>query len=386
MISEKLKRFVENFDVTEYIQRFEASDYYKEKFKPKIRNIIESHYQREIKKRVEYNYGNNSVYPEFSKVKITQKALDKGKYIAKKTCELAGSDYEIYLYMLGDKSNKEAIVDDIYIGIDQTVEPDYCKISPHGKISSSQDIKNNLEKRIIGWSHSHGSIETFHSQKDKKNLEKFVASYGNLKKIDLLDDEDGNEQQLHNIYYTPSLVFNKYLLGTDNLPFAGIALDYTEFGNRKKTRFHLNDNVGIEVIKSNPLSKKEMTDIDEMILDRVNLKGLGNLREIYEKKKLNQKPSQINDISSIIEENPIDYNSLDKNSLLGIVKKQESKYDTIFGKYKTLVKDYNSLNDKYQELKKKNISLKSLVAKCQKYIRHNIKLKKFRRSSKEEGK
>lgn len=378
MISEKFKQFVENFDAEGYIKRFEESDYYKEKFVPKINNIIKSHYQREIKKRVENYEGNNYVSSEFNKVKITQRALDKGKYISKRLYELAGSDYEIYLYMLGDKSNKEPIIDDLYIGIDQTVEPDYCEISPHGKIRTSYDIKDNLEKRILGWSHSHGSIETFHSHKDRENLKKFVASYGLSKKINLLDDEEGDDQVLYDIYYTPSLVFNKYMWETNILPFAGVALDYTEFGNKRNTEFHLNDNVEIEVIKSDPFTKEEMGDIDEIILDRVSLKGLGKLREIYEKRKLEQKPSSNNDISFILEEHSPDYDSLDKNSLIGLVRKQESKYKSLFGKYETIVKDYNYLQDKYQDLKNKNSSLRSIVTKCKKYIKNHIKPKRVK--------
>ncbi|MEA3514643.1 MAG: hypothetical protein U9R34_04155 [Nanoarchaeota archaeon] len=375
MISEKFKQFVENFDVEGYIRRFEESDYYKEKFVPKINNMIKSHYQREIKKRVENYEGNNYVYPEFSKVKITQKALDKGKYISKRVCEFADSDYEIYMYMIGDNSNKEPIVDDFYIGIDQTVEPDYCKISPFGKIRTSYDITDNLEKRILGWSHSHGSIDTFHSRKDRKNLQKFVASYGLSKKIDLLDDEEGDDQLLHDVYYTPSLVFNKYMWETNILPFAGVALDYTKFGNKKNTKFHLNDDVEIEVIKSDPLTKKEMEDIDEMILDRVNLKGLGKLRDIYEKRTLEQNSPMDNDISSILEEHSPDYNSLDKSSLIGLIRKQESKYKSLFEKYGTIVKDYNYLQDKYHDLKNKNSSLRSIVMKCKKYIKNQVKLK-----------
>jgi len=288
MGDEGFEEFMKNFDVKAYYRRLKSSDYYKERIVPKITSIINNHYNREIEKRIIFKENNHFVSPEFTTIKIKQKALDKGKYISKRVCELAGSDYEIYMYLLGNNENKDKIVDDIYIGINQVVYPDYCEISPYGKIKSSRNIRKNLEKRVIGHTHSHGAIETFHSITDVKNLEKFIESFGNLRHIDLWDDEEGKEQKLYDVYYTPSLVFNKYLWGTDKLPFAGVALNYKDFGNKIEKIFLINNNVNIEVIESDPLTEEEMKSIDELILDRVNLGGRGNLRQVYEKQMQKQ--------------------------------------------------------------------------------------------------
>ncbi len=122
----------------------------------------------------------------FLPVKITQGAIDKAVYIAKRTCELSQEGLEVGFYLLGDLDNgnldklDDLVINDVCIGAEQTIYPTYCEITPMGVILSSQEAKKR-NKRIIGWGHSHAYMQNFYSPTDDKTIGLCEEELGFLK-------------------------------------------------------------------------------------------------------------------------------------------------------------------------------------------------------------
>jgi hypothetical protein len=271
---ERMDEFIANFDIQADLEE-ERNSYHYNFIRPmKIERILNDHYNAETSKRVCFDGVKSSLeYLELNKIKITQRAIDKGKYISHSLCDIAQGDYEIYFYLTGDGD----VIDDIYIAQDQVVRPSLCSVSPDGGMDSSFEIIDLMNKKIMGWSHSHGGFPLFHSNVDVGTLRQF-ASAGRLCVLNLHDDVDGLEDKLHTVRYSSSLVFNKYLWGADDMPFAGISLFYNNYGG--VATYHINEKVNLEFIPSEPFSPEEYAEVDRQIIDRVTLYDRGPLKDL----------------------------------------------------------------------------------------------------------
>jgi len=136
-----------------------------------------------------------------SPILITRYARAKGDYIAsrvKKICKgLDLPTYEIAFYLLSTKEEAKRgrpVIRDIYIAQEQEVWPDYCAISGEGDIMSIRDIRDNLDKRIVGWGHSHGDIPVCFSSRDRRTFDNFLVDYGMF--IDAEFDKSTKEKSI----------------------------------------------------------------------------------------------------------------------------------------------------------------------------------------------
>ncbi|MBT5022584.1 hypothetical protein HOK51_02130 [Candidatus Woesearchaeota archaeon] len=146
-----------------------------------------------------YGSSNNSIDEEIQKligpIRITREALEKGKLIAKRTCDIAKKfnlgTLEIYLYNLNpiDKQEKgDYAIRDLYIAHEQTVSAINCEVGAQGQIMSRDIAYQEHNMYTIGWSHSHGDLGVFVSGTDDNNTKNVVKFLGIASGIDLLEE------------------------------------------------------------------------------------------------------------------------------------------------------------------------------------------------------
>lgn len=250
-------------------------------------------------------------------IKITSTAFEKANYISKRVSELMGSSVEVGFFLLDDKpkdNDQDSVIRDIYIGHDQNVSGTRCDISGLGKIKSFRDINNNLNKRIVGWGHSHGSMSTFYSHTDDNTILDMLDGWAikneihinpeltsKINSIGLVNRDNKVNLEIilegGNSFYIPNQLFDNfnksiiselpyyffkdgkneidYLIGMTfnergDDPFCVIA--YKNFDGPKK----LEDNVKFEIV-GEPREEIDKEYIDKTLIERVN-----NLKVKYE--------------------------------------------------------------------------------------------------------
>lgn len=100
-------------------------------------------------------------------IQITKEALDKAHLYAKKIKEVHGSDLECYFFLISPAGANDRIVRDIYFP-DQEVTHSAVRIREDMIIETGRRLRETGFK-ILGWSHSHASYHTFHSETDDEN-------------------------------------------------------------------------------------------------------------------------------------------------------------------------------------------------------------------------
>ena len=248
---------------------YKKTDHYKaveERANQKIRENLAWNYNNQLEKRI---FGNEAIQG-FKDLSITRQALDKANYVAKRIKELSNQNLEIYMYMLGDETNKGYLVNDIFIGRKQIVSGSNCRLSDEGSFESLEMISSQ-DKRIIGWSHSHAGFDTFHSDTDHNNLDSFISMYG-LKKEILVDDDVNHIK--YDVSFSPSLVVNT----VNEEPDCAIAVTYsglTGNGQRKKV-YDLKRDVPLKIVESDESSIINEEQIDLDIINEVLLRNINN--------------------------------------------------------------------------------------------------------------
>lgn len=108
-------------------------------------------------------------------IEVTQYALEKADYIARRINELAESPLEVAVFLIDtmDNSNGKSVVRDVYVAHDQRVTPIHFNISGYGKILSKDDIRDRLNMRVVGLGHSHSLMTNFHSPEDDTEIKGF---------------------------------------------------------------------------------------------------------------------------------------------------------------------------------------------------------------------
>ena len=263
----------------------------------KILGMLQNYYSAEIEKVLN---GESEQYPEFKEINITREAYNKGNAIAKKMVQVSDKHpQEIYLLALDERGDLEKLkrdylskfnnqklkrmrghkveeklenfvenlptslnerkikVTDFYIP-NQEVTPTLCKNK-----SNTQDYQNviNLNKRKIGWAHSHNIMPVFHSGTDNDNLLKIADELGTKRKITI----DG---MYFEVYVAPSLVFN----ALDSRPDYRLVSRYKLFGSHSGEVIKpINKVVGIrenKKIKLNIIDEKNNVLVDNNQIER----------------------------------------------------------------------------------------------------------------------
>lgn len=225
----------------------------------RIENIFNRVYNHELKKVLS---GESEDYPEFRRIKITRNAYEQANLISERVVEVSSSPNEVYFYALGDKEkieegregSVEIPIKGFYI-MRQSVSPSFCRVDGLGHKQDHDEI-SGLNKRIIGWSHSHGLHPVFHSSTDNGNLENIPCLYGTKRTI-LLDCFIKGQYEKFEVMVAPSLVFNAR--GSD--PDLRIVSEYRDLGKRGFNIF-VNENPELEIIE-------DSGNIDEEIWRKV---------------------------------------------------------------------------------------------------------------------
>lgn len=270
----------QNAILTDYIH----SDRYRQKQKlldEKIARLYNYGHDQEIREKTipranamgDFDY--SKVDDTFRTAIITLEALRKGSYISKRIKEIASEPLEIYLYELGNPDcNGSAVTKDLYIAEEQNVWPSECKVTAMGVLKSKLSIRDKLKKRIIGWSHSHGSHDpsfTHSRNGDVDNTLNILNCHGLTKRIRVYDNTYGGEGYKgveYEVRYTPAIVFN----AANTKPFVAIAVEYTRSYDGQKV-VHINEKGRLKVIKEVNGIDMNPESLDKQILERVMYNG-----------------------------------------------------------------------------------------------------------------
>lgn len=261
LLEQKKKEFMERFDLEKHKQKLRDSPHY-EKNQMKLKSLVHNHYDREIEKRIDNN--SPDVDTRFSVIKMTRTAYEKGKYIARKMQDIFRQSLEVSMAMAAKKDS--LLVDDLYVMHDQYVTPAHCIETSIGKIKTKKEMEANLEERI-GWAHTHGSFPLFFSGEDYEHLYK-DAWQGRKIKLDLLDDEPGEDKMEVPVNIYSALVFNDSMTENQN-PHTGIAISYKTFSDNKR-KLVFNEDVSFHIVADEYTSFDE-AQIDRQLEERVSL-------------------------------------------------------------------------------------------------------------------
>lgn len=253
-------------DIDEYLRWREEQDFWKE-HKKRLENRVINHYNKKIENIAK---GLIPKVNDFVTSSITTGALKKGNIISRRISQLARKPFEIYMYLtnpLERYNNDDMVIRDVYIARDQEVTTSTCDITVLGKMQSMADINDNIESKIMGWSHSHGALSLFHSSRDNEHIQDFVLANGIKKRVEIMDSP--NLSLKMDFEYSPSVVFN----AKNYDPYCAVAVRYPQFtddGIQYLTT--INQNADINVInEESAVIDNDL--IDAQILDYVSNGG-----------------------------------------------------------------------------------------------------------------
>jgi len=279
-------------------------------------------------KKLEYILENNSKEKTdelFSELKITDYAYKKIKAYASLACIIANASIECGGYLVTPKEDHDYIVKDAYLSKDQKVTGVEYVVDSEPDMDFLKEIKNDGYK-MVGWWHSHGSMNPFHSGTDddtfksiyynifpynKKELNReIIPLSGDSFKIEYQNDKTGNNyilfksnnflediiemrvgnnfnlndvevkgikiKKFKGISFAYSLVVNRFYSAT---PYAEVAIKHP-----KTKEIKINKGVEVKEIISNPIFLDYEKILNE-IKTRIIYQGkfLGKIKNKYTK-------------------------------------------------------------------------------------------------------
>ncbi|MBU1205183.1 MAG: Mov34/MPN/PAD-1 family protein [Nanoarchaeota archaeon] len=277
-------------------------------------------------KKLEYILENNSkekIDELFSDLKITDYAYKKIKAYASLACITANASIECGGYLVALKEDQDYIVKDVYLSKDQKVTGVEYIVDSEPDMDFLKEIKNDGYK-VMGWWHSHGSMNPFHSGTDddtfksiyynifpynkKESSREIIPLSGDSFKIEHQTDKTGNNyvffksnnfledviemkvgnnfklndievkeikiKKFRGISFAYSLVVNRFYSAA---PYAEVAIKHP-----KTKEIKINKGVKVTEIISNPMSLDYEKILDE-IKTRIIYKGkfLGEITNKY---------------------------------------------------------------------------------------------------------
>ncbi len=103
------------------------------------------------------------------KLRITRGAFAKDNMYAKLASRIAGGGMECYSYMLKRASGFDDLVRDVYFADDQDAISSHVWVTAEG-VKRAGEMAYERGMEIVGWTHSHGSMQPFHSSWDEENF------------------------------------------------------------------------------------------------------------------------------------------------------------------------------------------------------------------------
>ncbi len=105
----------------------------------------------------------------FSRVYLAKDALQKARMYADLARDRSGKNIECYGYLIGSPDRRSRLADDVYFAPDQDNNSAHTEIPASAVIRAGREIRG-MNKRVLGWWHSHANFPTFHSGTDDDNL------------------------------------------------------------------------------------------------------------------------------------------------------------------------------------------------------------------------
>jgi len=335
---------------------FSYFDFHSEEHFHRMREIA----QRKIRKKL-WGEHNNNIRRDIDSImnkglSITRGAYEKLEHIISQFSDLTeranGKSYELSFYLLADKGETglgDTIISDVYIAQDQEVLAGNCAISGEGDIMSIRDIRDNLDKRIVGWGHSHGNNPVFFSSRDVRTFLNFLVDYGMFGNL-------GFEHYGHSHDYTIEHTFGLVVNAQNEDPLVVLNISYPQyavddkgvvsFGNRTE-RF---EGMRLNLIEDEFCSPcdEEKEEISDQLKNRVRL--------MDEDKRLMEYFVD-EDIISSEDELPIGDHSEVKEKIYEFPVKEESfsrdDYVPLSERLTELELQYNDLLNDYHQLEER---------------------------------
>jgi len=103
------------------------------------------------------------------KFRITRGTYNKTMLFSKLVTRLAGGCMECYAYHLKPKESFDDIITNLYVPSDQDAVSAHIWVTPEG-VKKAGEYADQHGYEPIGWTHSHGTMGTFHSHWDVNNF------------------------------------------------------------------------------------------------------------------------------------------------------------------------------------------------------------------------
>ena len=104
------------------------------------------------------------------KLRLTRGCYEKIMLYAALTSRITNIGMECYGYLLREKWKTDELITNMYFADDQLVSSAYVQVTVEGIRKAMQEVSRR-GCEIVGWWHSHGSFNVFHSGTDVKNFE-----------------------------------------------------------------------------------------------------------------------------------------------------------------------------------------------------------------------
>ncbi|HLC56178.1 MAG TPA: Mov34/MPN/PAD-1 family protein [Candidatus Nanoarchaeia archaeon] len=109
----------------------------------------------------EKNFGLNELY-------ISKYAYEKAFRYAELVMRERSDSVEIGGFLTTQKGANDRVARDAFLARDQEVSRGFYKLSAEDVLKAKKEIEDK-EQKIIGWWHSHGRFDAYHSETDSKN-------------------------------------------------------------------------------------------------------------------------------------------------------------------------------------------------------------------------
>jgi proteasome lid subunit RPN8/RPN11 len=152
--------------------------------KDALENLLNSEAKAEVKER---DY--------FSNMYITKEALEKAQIYAALVKDHSGKPIECMGYCIGDPERKSRVVEDIYFAPNQDNHTASTKISAESVVQAGREIRA-MNKRVLGWWHSHADFNPFHSGTDIENHQTVAYQIAPSNYITVYDEVDFLESEI----------------------------------------------------------------------------------------------------------------------------------------------------------------------------------------------
>ena len=108
-----------------------------------------------------------------NKIRMTKGVYEKVKLYAELTSRITGTGMECYGYLLRPKWSTDDVITNVYFADEQVVSQAYVMVTEEG-IRQAIAAVDAMDSEIVGWWHSHGSLEVFHSGTDVQNFRRIL--------------------------------------------------------------------------------------------------------------------------------------------------------------------------------------------------------------------